>query len=671
MNVLIDSGLLSNNPGLRLRTGSMNDLIYSTLKNKFGFTEFREGQVPVIESLLGGHSAAAVFPTGGGKSLCYQLPALLLPGITLVVSPLIALMKDQIDALTAKGIAAQRLDSSLSAEDYRRVVRQLRKGETKILYVAPERFNNELFRETVRPLPISLFAVDEAHCISEWGHNFRPDYLKLIDFANDFEAERILALTATATDQVLRDICRGFKIAAEHTVRTGFYRSNLRLLYTPLDRTDRDRILLGELKNQPPGPTIIYVTLQNTAEKLAEVLCAAGLRCQAYHAGLKDDERSRIQEWFMASGDGIIAATIAFGMGVDKADIRYIYHYNLPKSLENYAQEIGRAGRDNLPSVCQLLACADDLTILENFVYGDTPDQQAVRELLEGLFSLGNEFDIDLYNLSYTCDIRILVLRTLLTHLDLEGYLRSGTPFYRNYKFKPRMSSSDILGHFSGERRIFLASLFRQATKARTWFHIDLSSAAKALNTGRERIVMALDWLETKNMLEVDVSGIRHRYHRLKKPEDLESLAFQLSERMLKRESADIHRLQQVVDLVNSSTCQTTGLGRYFGENRGQNCGHCSCCRNGPVRMAERPFQSIPANLDEKVLALFEDEGKSTGILFRARPLARFLCGIQSPRISRAKLRDHSLFGTLDGTPFKLVLKWSEAFLKPKFQLKK
>jgi ATP-dependent DNA helicase RecQ len=506
--------------------------------------------------------------------------------------------------------------------------------------------------------------VDEAHCISEWGHDFRPDYLKLIDFAEEFEAERILALTATATDEVLKDICRGFKIAEEHTVRTGFYRSNLILHYTPVDQAGRDRILLEELKNQPPGPSIIYATLQKTAEKIAEHLGAAGLPCLAYHAGLKADERSRIQEWFMASTDGIIAATIAFGMGVDKPDIRYIYHYNLPKSLENYAQEIGRAGRDNLPSVCHTLACADDLTVLENFVYGDTPDQQAVRELIGGLFSHGSEFDLDLYSLTAVCDIRLLVLRTLLTYLELEGYLRGGTPFYQNYKFRPLMSSAEILAHFSGERKTFLANLFRQASRARTWFHIDVSNAAKALNTERERIVRALDWLETKNLLEIEVSGIRHRYHRLRNPEDLDSLANLLYERMQKRETAEISRLHQVVGLINSPCCQTGALAAHFSDPRDQNCGHCSFCNNGPVRMPERTVRAIPANFGTNVQALIENDRNAAGSLLRGRALPRFLCGIQSPRPARAKLHGDPLFGALDGIPFKQVLDWSAAFLK-------
>jgi ATP-dependent DNA helicase RecQ len=209
------------------------------LTTHFGFREFRAGQREVIEHLMAGRSAAAVFPTGGGKSICYQLPALALEGITLVVSPLIALMKDQIDALAARGIAAQRLDSTLSAEEYREVMQQVRAQSLKLIYVAPERFQNERFREAMKNVRVALFAVDEAHCISEWGHNFRPDYLKLVEFARQCRAERVLALTATATPKVLADICRAFAIQPQCAVRTGFYRPNLTIVATCVSAAER------------------------------------------------------------------------------------------------------------------------------------------------------------------------------------------------------------------------------------------------------------------------------------------------------------------------------------------------------------------------------------------------------------------------------------------------
>src|SRR5215213_5726803 len=235
------------------------------LAERFGFDAFRPGQEQIVETLLAGRSALAVFPTGAGKSLCYQLPALLLDGMTIVVSPLIALMKDQIDFLQRSGIDAARLDSSLDAGEQRAIFERLRDGSLKLLYVAPERFNNERFLAQLARARISLFAVDEAHCISEWGHNFRPDYLKLAERARELAAERVLALTATATPAVVGDIRAGFGIEAGDAVVTGFYRRNLTLLTSPVTAAERDGQLVERLRERPPGATIVYVTLQRTA----------------------------------------------------------------------------------------------------------------------------------------------------------------------------------------------------------------------------------------------------------------------------------------------------------------------------------------------------------------------------------------------------------------------
>ncbi|MCF6257257.1 MAG: RecQ family ATP-dependent DNA helicase [Gammaproteobacteria bacterium] len=627
--------------------------IQSTLQQHFGFSELLPGQQSVIQHLLDGHSAAAIFPTGGGKSLCYQLPALLLPGVTLVVSPLIALMKDQIDALRKRGINAQRLDSSLDAGEYREVMRQLRDGELRLLYVAPERFNNERFRESMRPIRISLFAVDEAHCISEWGHNFRPDYLKLAGFAREFNAERILALTATATPAVLDDICRIFNISPDHATNTGFYRPNLNIDTTVVTASERDNVLLNALRENPPAAAIVYVTLQKTAETVAHMLAENGFPARAYHAGLKPEARHPIQEWFMSADNAIVVATIAFGMGVDKANIRAVYHYNLPKSLENYSQEIGRAGRDGQPSLCQMLVCPDDLTVLENFIYGDTPDETALHSLIQELFSLGEKFDVSLYTLSNTHDIRPLVLRTLLTYLELSHYLKGGTPFYAQYQFKPLLDTQTILARFEGERHAFLTSLFQQARKAKTWFSIDLDQAATTLNTPRERIVRALDWLGEQQLLDIKVAGIRHRYQCLKQPDSLEALAAELYQRVLAREQAEIHRLQQMLDLVTLDDCQTNALAAHFGEQRAQTCGHCSGCLRGKSELPSRHTQVISEDILRAAYALKQERAD---VLTSSRLLSRFLCGISSPRISRSKLSAHKLFGSLENVPFADVM---------------
>ena len=393
--------------------------IEETLRDVFGFEAFREGQERVIRKLLDGQSALAVFPTGSGKSLCYQLPALHLDGLTLVISPLIALMKDQIDFLRGRGVAAARLDSSVPVEEYRRVDADLRSGALKLLYVAPERLSNERFIQKLRGLKIALLVIDEAHCISEWGHNFRPDYLKLARLSRQLRVERVLTLTATATPEVAEDICNEFGIGADAFVHTGFYRPNLELRITPCGAKERISTLLERLRSRPRGPTIVYVTLQRTAETVAAALAEARLPARAYHAGMKNEERDAAQDWFMKSGDAIVIATIAFGMGIDKADIRYVYHFNLPKSLENYSQEIGRAGRDGAKAICEILACGDDVIVLENFTYGDTPDASSVGALVDEVLGQGKEFDVSVYDLSRAHDVRPLVVTTLLAYLEL------------------------------------------------------------------------------------------------------------------------------------------------------------------------------------------------------------------------------------------------------------
>lgn len=292
------------------------------LQEKFGFSTFRPGQETVIATLLAGRSSLAIFPTGAGKSLCYQLPALLLDGLTLVISPLIALMKDQVDALQARGIAAARLDSSIGAAEVQSIYRQIDAGTLKLLYIAPERLANERFLQRLRGQSIDLLAIDEAHCISEWGHNFRPEYMKIARLAQELEVGRVLALTATATPAVAADIRRAFAITESDEIRTSFHRPNLHLRVTPCPAPQRRDLLLQRLRAGAGGATIVYVTLQRTAEEVANFLTAAGIAANAYHAGMKNEERSAVQDNFMAGNLQVVVATIAFGMGIDKADIR-------------------------------------------------------------------------------------------------------------------------------------------------------------------------------------------------------------------------------------------------------------------------------------------------------------------------------------------------------------
>ncbi len=625
------------------------------LKNSFGFDDFLPGQERVIESLMAGRSTAAVFPTGGGKSLCYQLPALLLPGLTLVVSPLIALMKDQIDQLKRLGIAAERLDSTLTAAEYRATMDAIRNGRLRLLYVAPERFNNERFRESLNRIDLPLFAVDEAHCISEWGHNLRPDYLKLSDYARRYGADRVLALTATATPRVLDDICRGFQVSPECAVRTGFHRPNLQLVTTPVASEDRAATLVRRLEERPPGSAIVYVTLQRTSEQVAERLVAAGFSARAYHAGMEDEERAEVQDWFLASKSSIVVATIAFGMGIDKSDIRYVYHYNLPKSLENLSQEIGRAGRDGDAAICESFFCPEDMTVLENFAFGDTPALEGIRGLVEELSAAPDEFELNLNELSRHHDIRLLVVRTLLTYLELKGLLEGRTPTFSVYRFRPLTPFQEILDRFSGERRVFLAALFQQAKKAKIWFDIDLIKVSRTLGAPRDRLVRALDYLAEQELLELRVGGVRQRYRWLQRSSERDQLVAELHARTLEHEGREIERLGRVLDLAALDGCQTRSLCSYFGETLTEDCGHCGWCLGGQqsASLLPRPEPVIDDDLWNQAIQAREEHAE---VLAEPRAFSRFLTGLRSPSITRARLAAHPLFGALEQLPFPLVL---------------
>jgi len=638
----------------------------------FGHSAFRAGQGPVIDSLLAGRSALAIFPTGGGKSLCYQLPALLFDGLTLVVSPLIALMKDQVDALTTRDIPAARLDSSLTAEETSELYRRLDEGALKLLYVAPERLANRTLRRRLRNTRISLLAIDEAHCISSWGHNFRPDYLKLNRFARELDIPRVLCLTATATPQVAADIRAHFEIAPEDHHQLTFYRPNLKLSVTPLPDRERRPYLLKELTSAPRQSTIVYVTLQHTAEALASYLRKNGIIARPYHAGLRPEARAEIQEAFMSGELPVICATIAFGMGIDKPDIRAIYHYNLPKSPENYTQEIGRAGRDGKPARCELLACQDDLRTLANFTYGDTPQAGPLRALLRTILDQPGDFDLSSYELSRAHDIRPIVIKTLLTYLELEGLIEATAPFYSTYQVAFTRDLDHLLKGFDPKRQEYLRHLFDSAKQGRKWLEIDPHQSAQLIGVTREKIVETLTYLETLSDLAIKPAGLRQGYRLLRSPDDLKALTGKLIALFQQREDSEIARLRQMLKYALEPGCLSTALLAHFGEPL-EACGHCSRC------LGDRAPEALPASpepiITQEDLALVHAliAEKHPG-LRTPRQLARFLCGMTSPATSYAwhlpkgvrrkqRLTSHDAFASLEHHDFLEVLAQCESLL--------
>ncbi len=346
------------------------------LKQHFGYEEFRPHQEAIIADVLAGRDVFALLPTGGGKSLCFQLPALAQPGLTVVVSPLIALMKDQVDALTAYGIAATCLNSSIPAAEARQRLARLHRGEYKLLYVAPERLMLPGFLEDVRRWQPRLVAIDEAHCISEWGHDFRPEYRQLAGLRGALPEAPLLALTATATARVKEDICRSLQLKEPRLYQASFNRPNLR--YRIAQKSQAYRQLLRFVQARAKESGIVYTHSRKSAESLAEQLSADGILARPYHAGLPPQVRAQNQEAFLRDEAHVMCATIAFGMGINKPNVRFVVHYDLPKNIEGFYQETGRAGRDGLPSDCLLLFSAGDVMKYQQILREKPPEERAI-----------------------------------------------------------------------------------------------------------------------------------------------------------------------------------------------------------------------------------------------------------------------------------------------------
>ncbi|GAB7225996.1 RecQ family ATP-dependent DNA helicase [Vibrio owensii] len=607
---------------------------------------------------MNGHSAAAIFPTGSGKSLCYQLPATQLPHLTLVISPLLALMKDQLSFLQSRGIAAASIDSSQSREETQQVMAGVKNGHIKILMISVERLKNERFREFIRQIPLSLMVVDEAHCISEWGHNFRPDYLKLPQYQRELKIPQTLLLTATATPAVIEDMQSKFDIAGENITVTGFYRSNLDISVLPCEEENKLTQLSDIIAAAPKLPTIVYVTQQQTAEQVANSLIRLGINAHAYHAGMKSDIREKIQQQFMDSQIDCIVATIAFGMGVDKSDIRRVIHFDLPKSIENYAQEIGRAGRDGQRSECILLGNTSGLTVLENFVYGDTPEPSSINYVLEQIRENTPQWEVMALRLSRDSNIRQLPLKTLLVYLELAKVIEAKYSYFAEYRFKFLQDRSFILNQFQGERRQFIEAIFACSTKAKVWCQVDLEALWMNYQSERSRVVAALDYFHQNGWIELESKQLTDVYSVLPATQNQEATSQHLVELFQSKEQKDIERIHTMLNLFQSADCLSYQLAHYFADhNAPTQCGHCSVCRGQiasfPQPQLEQPeLAHLSAWVDEFV------QLSPTAISNAA--VARFLCGISTPIITQLKASKLRGYGSMANVSFEHVLKQVE-----------
>ncbi|KAL1681528.1 P-loop containing nucleoside triphosphate hydrolase protein [Schizophyllum commune] len=632
---------------------------HRVLNEVFGYDSFRLSQEKVIARLLEDKkNALVVFPTGGGKSLTFQIPGMCLPGLTLVISPLIALMKDQVDALVRRGVSAASLDSTLTLEQSRDVKSRVKDGSLKILYVAPERLNNEGFMNMMADVKIALLAVDEAHCISQWGASFRPEYLKIARFAEENVVERVLCLTATATPKVVEDICSSFDIEKPDGVFSApVFRPNLALQVAHANTLDEKMARIMPMLERRTGPAIIYVTLQQQTQEVVDYLERHNIPATAYHAGISSDDRTAIQNKFMESEKDIVACTIAFGMGIDKADIRQVFHLYMPKTLENYSQEVGRAGRDGLESECLMFISPPDLPTLEGFARGDTCNKKDLEKFLHEVMSKptakDGTLDFNHYQQAKDYDIRSNALGLLYAQLELDyGYIRAITPMYTTYELTPAVNFGRVLKDSSMPATAIRTHWRTKNTRTGDKkYELDVVETALVSGVDRTDMVRQIGAWEMDGNVNVKASQVRARYKtfldipRPTKADELKQLTEELYARLLKKEEDDIAKIHQVLDFAKDDDCLAHNVAKYFGDPDavpGGMCGKCTFCVTGSG-LDFTPAPPTPIN-HAQILAILAACPERDD----PRLLARMAFGITSPRLTALKCSTyHPLFGSM------------------------
>ncbi|NTW22504.1 RecQ family ATP-dependent DNA helicase [Candidatus Falkowbacteria bacterium] len=555
------------------------------LKIHYGYDDFRAGQEQVIDNLLDGESTLVIMPTGGGKSLCYQLPALIWEGVTIVVSPLIALMKDQVDNLNRIGIPATFINSSISANETSNRLAEIKEGRFKLLYIAPERFYSKEFIDALSQIKVSLFAVDEAHCISSWGHDFRPSYLRLRQAVEFLGNPPVVALTATATPQVRDDIVKQLALSNPRQVVTGFARPNLTFAVVRANEGQKPGIVLEAVQNAPDGAGIIYVGTRSRAEQLMQALLDSGVEAIMYHGGMEPNERKWVQESFMKNKARVIVATNAFGLGIDKPDIRFVVHYDMPGTIEAYYQEAGRAGRDGQPSFCLMLYNSRDRALQEFFIKGDNPSPEMIFELYEVLLS----YDSDSVLVTYSELMGLMsdnapdmAIGTAIKILEREGLIRRSQEKSANAYLKllkPASEARKVFGPRSKNSQVILDQLLaKHGHELDAGFNFNLEELAGVLGVKKESLRRVIKKIQDEGCLDYQPPFKGTEIHILKRL-DRQHLNIDVTALKVKLSHA-YEKLDQMEDYVYHLGCRQHYILDYFGSQGTLRCGKCDNCVN-------------------------------------------------------------------------------------------
>jgi RecQ family ATP-dependent DNA helicase len=554
------------------------------LHKYFGFEDFREGQREVIAAILEGRDTVVVMPTGGGKSLCYQLPALMKEGATIVVSPLIALMKDQVDALHSRNLPATFINSSLTFEEQKARIMGVRRGAYKLVYVAPERFRSTHFVETLRSIDISLFAIDEAHCISQWGHDFRPDYLRLKQAIEEVGRPQIAALTATATPYVRADIIEQLALRDPPAFVSGFDRPNLAINVV---HTQKEREKIAHIKqlaaSYSGGSGIIYASTRKAVEQVTTRLRLADLSIVAYHAGMEEAERTRAQEDFMTGRVQMIVATNAFGMGIDKPDIRFVAHYQMPGSIEAYYQEIGRAGRDRLPSTCTLFFNYADKRTQDYFIEGSYPPPETIARVYEALVATNQKrIELSVSEIATRAGIRNeMAVQSALIILEKAGHIERGASGENRalvrLKVKPHEARESTGGRDTRARQVLFGLLGGYDLNERTETEVDVSEFALTMGLDTAAVKRTLSSLNASNVISYTPAR-RTRGVLLLDERPATQLRIRPHE-IARRAALEQRKLREIISFCYTDSCYRAFILDYFGDrNHAASCGACGNC---------------------------------------------------------------------------------------------